>query len=193
MNFFKFNKNILNLFYEIWKQFVKNKFIVNANYFVDEYIKTITFINWIENKARKHVFVKRNVDITFFKTFQMIFDALFLIYAKKNKKRNIRNKFKTFIIRINQRFSKKFSIFLLLINQLFQYSKQNLTNKFREKFTFQFQRIIVNNDKFNRIQSLKKSIEKINQKLHFLKSFVSRILRLKISHELFSKHLSLKS
>ena len=146
-NFFKFNKKISNLFYECWKQFVKNKFIVNANYFLDEYIKTTIFINWIENKVKKYIFVKRNVDVIFFKIFQIIFDVLFLIYAKKNKKWNIRNKFKTFIMRINQRFSK----FLLLFNQLFYYLKQNLTNKFREKFIFQFQRIIVNNDKFNTI------------------------------------------
>ena len=70
-------------------------------------------------------------------------------------------------MRINQRFSKFFSKFLLLFNQLFQYLKQNLINKFREKFIFQFQRIIINNDKFNTIQNLKKLIKKINQKLYF--------------------------
>ena len=98
----------------------------------------------------------------------MIFDVLFLIYAKKNKKRNVRNKFKTFIMRINQRFSNFFSKFLLLFNQLSHYSKQNLTDELREKLTSQLQRIIVNNDRFHTIESLKKLIEKINQKLHFL-------------------------
>ena len=109
--------------------------------------------------------------MTFFKIFQIIFDVLFLIYAKKNKKRNIRNKFKIFIMRINQRFSKFFSKFLLLFNQLFHYSQQNLTNEFREKFIFQFQRVIVNNDKFNTIENLKKIIEKINQEFHNLKDY----------------------
>ena len=91
---------------------------------------------------------------------------LFLIYVEKNKNRNIRNKFKIFIMRFNQRFSKFFFEFLMLFNQLFHYSKQNLTNEFREKFIFQFQRIIVNNEKFTTIENLKKLIEKINQKLH---------------------------
>ena len=69
-------------------------------------------------------------------------------------------------MRINQLFSKFFSKFLLLFNQLLHYSEQNLTNKFREKFISQFQRVIVNNDKFNRIENLKKLIKKINQKHH---------------------------
>ena len=95
-------------------------------------------------------------------------------------------------MRINQRFSKNFSKFLLLFSQLFHYSKQNLTDEFREKLISQFQRAIVNNDRFHTIENLKKLIEKINQELHFLKSFVLKILRLKTFHELFSKHLSLK-
>ena len=137
-NSFKFSENIFDLFYEIWKQFVKNKLIVNANHFVDEYIKTIALINWTENKIKKHVFARRQFDHIFFKTSQMIFDVLSLIYAKKNKKRNVRNKFKAFIMRINQRFSNFFSKFLLLFNQLSHYSKQDLTNELREKFTSQF-------------------------------------------------------
>ena len=41
-----------------------------------------------------------------------------------------------------------------------------MTNEFREKCISQFQRIIVNIDKFNTIENLKKLIEKVNQKLH---------------------------
>ena len=104
----------------------------------------------------------------FFKISQMIFDVLSLIFAKKNKKRSIRNKFKVLIMRINQRFSKFFSEFLLLSSQLSHYSKQNLTDEFREKLISQLQRVIVNNDKFSIVESLKKLIEKINQKLHSL-------------------------
>ena len=70
-------------------------------------------------------------------------------------------------MRINQRFSKFFFEFLMLFNQLFHYSKQNLIDEFREKFIFQLQRIIVNNDRFETIENLKKLIEKMNQKLHF--------------------------
>ena len=168
-NSLKFNENISKFFYEIWKQFVKNKLIVNVDHFADEYTKATTIVNWIEDKVKRHIFAKRNVDMIFFKISQMIFDVLFLIFAKKNKKRNIRNKFKTFTMRINQRFSKFFSKFLLLFNQLSHYSKQNLTNEFREKLISQLQRIIVSNDKFSTIESLKKLIEKIDQKLHFLK------------------------
>ena len=167
-NFFKFNENTSNLSYEIWKQLVKNKLIVNVDHFADEYTKATTIVSWIEDKARRHVFARRNVDMIFFKISQMIFDVLSLIFAKKNKKRSIRNKFKVLIMRINQRFSKFFSEFLLLSNQLSHYSKQNLTDEFREKLTSQFQRVIVSNDKFNIVESLKKLIEKIDQKLHSL-------------------------
>ena len=98
----------------------------------------------------------------------MIFDVLSLIYAEKNKKRNVRNKFKAFIMRINQRFSNFFSKFLLLFSQLSHYSKQNLTDELREKLTSQLQRVIVSNDRFHTIESLKKLIEEINQELHSL-------------------------
>ena len=98
-----------------------------------------------------------------------MFDLLSFIYAKKNKNRFICNEFKVFTMRIIQRFSKFFLKFLLLFNQMSHYLKQVLIDKFREKFIFQFQQIIVNNDKFVTIKSLKKLIEKINQKLHNLK------------------------
>ena len=97
----------------------------------------------------------------------MIFDVLILIYVEKNKKRNVRNKFKTFIMRINQRFSKFFFEFLMLFSQLSHYSKQNLIDEFREKLIFQLQRVIVSNDRFETVESLKKLIEEMNQKLHF--------------------------
>ena len=167
-NIFKFSENISNLSYEIWKQLVKNKFIVNVDHFANEYTKATTIVNWIEDKTRRHVFARRNVDMIFFKISQMIFDVLSLIFAKKNKKRSIRNKFKALTMRINQRFSKFFSEFLLLFSQLSHYSKQNLTDELREKLTSQLQRVIVNNDKFSTIESLKKLIEKVNQELHFL-------------------------
>ena len=167
-NFFKFSDNTSDIFYEIWKQLVKNKFIVNVDHFANEYTKATTIVNWIEDKTRRHVFARRNVDMIFFKISQMIFDVLSLIFAKKNKKRSIRNKFKALTMRINQRFSKFFSEFLLLFSQLSHYSKQNLTDELREKLTSQLQRVIVNNDKFSTIESLKKLIEEVNQKLHFL-------------------------
>ena len=167
----KFSENTSNLSYEIWKQFVKNKFIVNVDHFVDEYTKTTTLISWIEDKIREHVFARRNVDMIFFKTSQMIFDVLSLIYAKKNKKRNICNKFKVFIMRINQRFSKFFSKFLLLFSQLSHYSQQNLTDELREKLISQLQRVIVSNGRFSTIESLKKLIEKVNQEFHSLKDY----------------------
>ena len=98
----------------------------------------------------------------------MIFDVLTLIYAEKNKKRSVRNKFKTLTMRINQRFPKFFSEFLMLSSQLSHYSKQNLIDELREKLTPQLQRVIVSNDRFETVESLKKLIEKVNQKLHFL-------------------------
>ena len=167
-NFLKFNENTSDLSYEIWKQLVKNKLIVNVDHFADEYTKATTIVSWIEDKARRHVFARRNVDMIFFKISQMIFDVLSLIFAKKNKKRSIRNKFKALTMRINQRFSKFFSEFLLLFSQLSHYSKQNLTNELREKLTSQLQRVIVSNDKFSTIESLKKLIEEVNQELHYL-------------------------
>ena len=163
----KFSENISDFFYEIWEQLVKNKLIVNVDHFVDEYTKTTTLISWTEDKIREHVFVRRNVDMFFFKISQMIFDVLSLIYAEKNKKRSIRNKFKAFIMRINQRFSK----FLLLFSQLSHYSQQNLTDELREKLISQLQRVIVSNDRFSTVESLKKLIEKIDQEFHSLKDY----------------------
>ena len=167
-NSFKFSENTSDLSYEIWKQLVKNKLIVNVDHFADEYTKATTIVSWTEDKARRHVFARRNVDMIFFKTSQMIFDVLSLIFAKKNKKRSIRNKFKVLTMRINQRFPKFFSEFLLLFNQLSHYSKQNLTDELREKLTSQLQRVIVSNGKFSTIESLKKLIEEVNQELHSL-------------------------
>ena len=71
-------------------------------------------------------------------------------------------------MRINQRFSEFFSEFLMLFSQLSHYSEQNLIDEFREKLTPQLQRVIVSNDRFETIESLKKLIEKMNQKLHSL-------------------------
>ena len=96
----------------------------------------------------------------------MVFDVLILVYVEKNKKRSVRNKFKTFTMRINQRFSEFFFEFLMLFSQLPHYSKQNLIDELREKLTFQLQRAIVSNGRFETVESLKKLIEEVNQKLH---------------------------
>ena len=72
---------------------------------------------------------------------------------------------------INQRFSKFFSKFVLLSSQLFNYSQQILIDEFREKLTSALQRVIVNNEKFNDVNSLKELIETMNQKFHSLKNY----------------------
>ena len=167
-NSLKFSENISDLSYEIWEQLVKDKFIVNVDHFADEYTKATAIVSWTEDKARRHVFARRNVDMIFFKTSQMIFDVLSLIFAKKNKERSIRNKFKVLTMRINQRFSEFFSEFLLLSSQLPHYSEQNLTDELREKLTSQLQRAIVSNGKFSTIESLKELIEEVDQELHSL-------------------------
>ena len=100
-----------------------------------------------------------------------MFILLITIFVEKNIDRIVRNKFKNFKMNINQRFSKFFSKFVLLFSQLFNYFQQILIDKFREKLTFVFQRIIVNNEKFNDVNSLKKLIEIVNQKFHNLKNY----------------------
>ena len=120
----------------------------------------------------------------------MIFDVLFLIYAKKNKKQNVRNKFKTLIMRINQRFSKFFSKFLLLFNQLLHYSKQNSTLSIKKCSIYSFdandrsKRILINTkilflkvDKFNQylIQVFNQSIRQNHLKCVSIVAIVTHI------------------
>ena len=100
-----------------------------------------------------------------------MFILLITIFVEKNIDRIVRNKFKNFKMNINQRFSKFFSKFVFLFNQLFNYFQQTLIDEFREKLMFAFQRAIVSNEKFNDVNSLKKLIETMNQKLHNLKNY----------------------
>ena len=80
--------------------------------------------------------------------------------------RIVRYRFRNLRIKFNQIFSKFFSKFILLIDQIIDISKQIKIEKFREKFTFQFQKIIINNEKFYTIEVLKTLIKQINLKLN---------------------------
>ena len=67
---------------------------------------------------------------------------------------------------------------MLLFSQLFNYFQQILTNELREKLTSIFQRVIVSNEKFNDVNSLKELIENVNQKFHNLKNY--QIIKIEI-------------
>ena len=130
----------------------------------------------------------------FFKIVDEIFTLLISIFVEKNVDRIVRNKFKNFKMNINQRFSNFFSKFVLLFSQLSNYSQQILTNELREKLTSIFQRAIVSNDKFSDINSLKKLIESVNQKLHNLKNY--QIIKIEIFtriNQSFNKRNTVKS
>ena len=134
-------------------------------------MKTLIVSLWLNEIARDHVFVRRKHDFLFFKTIDEMFILLITIFVEKNIDRIVRNKFKNFKMNINQRFSKFFSKFVLLFSQLFNYFQQILIDELREKLTSVFQRVIVSNEKFNDVNSLKKLIETINQKFHNLKNY----------------------
>ena len=174
----KFSQNISKLSYEIWKQLTRDKLTINNDHYFTNQMKILTVSLWLDEIARDHVFARRKFDSLFFKIVDEVFILLISIFVEKNVDRIVRNKFKNLKMSINQRFSNFFSKFVLLFSQLSNYFQQILTNEFREKLTSTFQRAIVSNDKFSDVNSLKKLIENVNQKLHNLKNY--QIIKIEI-------------
>ena len=80
--------------------------------------------------------------------------------------RIVRHRFQNLRIKFNQIFSKFFSKFIFLIDQIIDISKQIKIEKLREKFTFQLQKIIINNEKFYTIEILKVLMKQIDLKFN---------------------------
>ena len=114
--------------------------MINKNYFEIFQVEIIIVINWTIEKIDEHIQIVRNLDINHFKNHQQMMKFLDSIYDDFDYKRNIRIKFRTLIIRI-QDFQSFFSIFLLLSNQI-DYNETQKIEKLFEKFSFSLKKTL---------------------------------------------------